>query len=128
MPCSARRSRSRSTGSPSSPEAGHWMPPKRAPVAATSRNGRGLTCWPRSSGRAWPRPGGSGACPGTRLAGRVLHYAAERLALRAGSDLQDARVAHRDHYLSLVETADARLRGPDEHRWLDRIEAAFDNI
>jgi predicted ATPase/class 3 adenylate cyclase/DNA-binding CsgD family transcriptional regulator len=63
-----------------------------------------------------------------RLLETIRHYAAERLALRAGSDLHDARVAHRDHYLSLVETAAARLRGPDEHRWLDRIEAEFDNI
>src|SRR5260370_7183063 len=47
---------------------------------------------------------------------------------RAGPDLPDARVAHRDHYLSLVETAATRLRGPDEHRWLDQIEAEFDNI
>jgi predicted ATPase/class 3 adenylate cyclase/DNA-binding CsgD family transcriptional regulator len=63
-----------------------------------------------------------------RLLETIRHYAAERLALRAGSDLRDARVAHRDHYLSLVETAAARLRGPDEHRWLDRIEAEFDNV
>jgi DNA-binding CsgD family transcriptional regulator/tetratricopeptide (TPR) repeat protein len=63
-----------------------------------------------------------------RLLETIRHYAGERLALRAGSDLQDARVAHRDHYLSLVEAAAARLRGPDEHRWLDRIEADFDNI
>jgi non-specific serine/threonine protein kinase len=63
-----------------------------------------------------------------RLLETIRHYAAERLALRAGSDLQDAHVAHRDHYLSLVETAAPRLRGPDEHRWLDRIEADFDNI
>jgi predicted ATPase/DNA-binding NarL/FixJ family response regulator len=63
-----------------------------------------------------------------RLLETIRHYAAERLALRAGPDLQDARVAHRDHYLSLVETAATRLRGPDEHLWLDRIEAEFDNI
>ncbi|MCW2936227.1 MAG: hypothetical protein JWM19_7189 [Actinomycetia bacterium] len=63
-----------------------------------------------------------------RLLETVRHYVAERLALRAGSDLQDARVAHRDHYRSLVETAATGLRGPDEHRWLDRIEAEFDNI
>ncbi|MGD0061867.1 MAG: LuxR C-terminal-related transcriptional regulator [Streptosporangiaceae bacterium] len=63
-----------------------------------------------------------------RLLETIRHYAAERLALRAGSDLQDARVAHRDHYLCLVEAAAAQLRGPDEHRWLDRIEAEFDNI
>src|SRR5580692_1603331 len=63
-----------------------------------------------------------------RLLETIRHYAAERLALRAGSDLQDTHVAHRDHYLSLVETAGAQLRGPAEHRWLDRIEAEFDNI
>jgi predicted ATPase/class 3 adenylate cyclase/DNA-binding CsgD family transcriptional regulator len=63
-----------------------------------------------------------------RLLETIRHYAAERLALRAGPDLQDARVAHRDHYLSLVETAAARLRGPDERRWLDTVDAEFDNI
>ncbi len=63
-----------------------------------------------------------------RLLETIRHYAAERLALRVGPDLPDARAAHRDHYLSLVEVAAARLRGPDEHRWLDRIEAEFDNI
>jgi predicted ATPase/class 3 adenylate cyclase/DNA-binding CsgD family transcriptional regulator len=63
-----------------------------------------------------------------RLLETIRHYAAERLALRAGPDLQDARVAHRDHYLSLVETAAARLRGRDEAVWLDRLEVEFDNI
>jgi len=63
-----------------------------------------------------------------RLLETIRHYAAERLALRADSDLQDARIAHRDHYLSLVETAAAQVRGPDGHRWLDRIDAEFDNI
>jgi predicted ATPase/class 3 adenylate cyclase/DNA-binding CsgD family transcriptional regulator len=63
-----------------------------------------------------------------RLLETVRHYAAERLALRADSDASGVRAAHRDHYLSLVETAAARLHGPDEHRWLDRIEAEFDNI
>ena len=63
-----------------------------------------------------------------RLLETIRHYAAERLTQRVGSDLRDARVAHRDHYLSLVETAAARLRGPDELRGLDTIEAEFDNI
>jgi predicted ATPase/class 3 adenylate cyclase/DNA-binding CsgD family transcriptional regulator/tetratricopeptide (TPR) repeat protein len=63
-----------------------------------------------------------------RLLETIRHYAAERLALRAGQDLRDARVAHRDHYVCLVETAAAQSRGPDEHRWFDRIEAEFDNI
>jgi predicted ATPase/class 3 adenylate cyclase/DNA-binding CsgD family transcriptional regulator len=63
-----------------------------------------------------------------RLLETVRQYAAEHLALRAGADLKDTPAAHRDHYLSLVETAAAQLRGPDELRWLDRIEAEFDNI
>jgi predicted ATPase/DNA-binding CsgD family transcriptional regulator len=63
-----------------------------------------------------------------RLLETVRDYAAERLAQRAHSDREEARSAHRDHYLSLVETAAARLRGPDELSWLDRIEAEFDNI
>ncbi len=63
-----------------------------------------------------------------RLLETIRHYAAERLGLRPGPDRRDARVAHRDHYLSLVETAAVRLRGPDEPRWLDKIEADFDNV
>jgi predicted ATPase/class 3 adenylate cyclase/DNA-binding CsgD family transcriptional regulator len=63
-----------------------------------------------------------------RLLETVRHYAAERLALRAGPDLQDTPVAHRDYYRSLVETGATRLRGPEEAQWLDRIEAEFDNI
>ncbi|MGD0244109.1 MAG: LuxR C-terminal-related transcriptional regulator [Streptosporangiaceae bacterium] len=63
-----------------------------------------------------------------RLLETVRHYAAERLASRPGSDPRDVRVAHRDYYLSLVETGATRLRGPEEVRWLDRIEAEFDNI
>ena len=63
-----------------------------------------------------------------RLLETVRHYAVERLAARGGTDLRDARVAHRDHYVSLVEAGAVRLRGPDEVRWLDRIEAEFDNI
>ena len=58
----------------------------------------------------------------------VRHYAAERLARRPGSELDETRAAHRDHYLALVETADRHLRGPDEAVWLDRLEAEFDNI
>jgi len=63
-----------------------------------------------------------------RLLETVRHYAADRLALRAGSELDRTRAAHRDHYLALVETADTYLRGPDETIWLDRLEAEFDNI
>ena len=63
-----------------------------------------------------------------RLLETVRHYAAERLALRPGSELDQTRAAHRDYHLALVETADRHLRGPDEAVWLDRLEAEFDNI
>jgi predicted ATPase/class 3 adenylate cyclase/DNA-binding CsgD family transcriptional regulator len=63
-----------------------------------------------------------------RLLETVRQYAAERLALRAGADLDETRAAHRDYYLDLVETARTHLRGPDEAAWLDRLEIEFDNI
>ena len=63
-----------------------------------------------------------------RLLETVRQYAAERLASRAGSELDETRAAHRDHYLALVETAGVHLRGRDEAVWLDRLEVEFDNI
>jgi predicted ATPase/class 3 adenylate cyclase/DNA-binding CsgD family transcriptional regulator len=63
-----------------------------------------------------------------RLLETVRQYAAERLAGRPGSELDETCAAHRDHYLALVETAGTHLRGPDEAVWLDRLEAEFDNI
>jgi len=63
-----------------------------------------------------------------RLLETVRAYASERLAQRGSAGQHQARSAHRDYYLALVETAAAQLRGPDELRWLDRIEAEFDNI
>src|SRR5580658_9441342 len=63
-----------------------------------------------------------------RLLETVRQYAAERLARRAGSERDEARAAHRDHYLALVETAGTHLRGRDAAVWLDRLEVEFDNI
>ena len=63
-----------------------------------------------------------------RLLETVRHYAAERLALRVGSDLSDVRVAHRDHYLAVAEAAAAHLTGPDQGSWLDRLDADQANL
>ena len=63
-----------------------------------------------------------------RLLETVRHYAAERLAGRPGSELDETRTAHRNYYLALVETAGVQLRGPDEAVWLDRLQVEFDNI
>jgi predicted ATPase/class 3 adenylate cyclase/DNA-binding CsgD family transcriptional regulator len=63
-----------------------------------------------------------------RLLETVRHYAAERLALRADSELRDVRVAHRDHYLGVAEAAAAHLTGPDQGSWLDRLDADQANL
>lgn len=63
-----------------------------------------------------------------RLLETVRHYAAEHLALRPASEVDETRAAHRDHYLDLVEITDTHLRGPEETVWLDRLEVEFDNI
>ena len=63
-----------------------------------------------------------------RLLETIRHYASERLALRAGSDLRDVRIAHRDHYLAVAEAAAAHLTGPDQGSWLDRLDADQANL
>ena len=63
-----------------------------------------------------------------RLLETIRQYAAERLARWPSSALDETRAAHRDHYLALVETAGAHLRGPDEAVWLDRLQVEFDNL
>jgi predicted ATPase/class 3 adenylate cyclase/DNA-binding CsgD family transcriptional regulator/Tfp pilus assembly protein PilF len=63
-----------------------------------------------------------------RLLETVRQYAAEHLALRAVAELGGTRLAHREYYLTVVETAAMQLRGPDEAAWLDRLKAEFDNI
>ena len=63
-----------------------------------------------------------------RLLETVRHYAAERLALRAGSGLHDARAAHRDHYLALVEAGAATTARPGRTPpGLTGFVAEFDN-
>jgi len=63
-----------------------------------------------------------------RLLETVRHYAAERLALRADSDVHDVRVAHRDHYLAVAEAAAAYLTGPEQGSWLNRLDADQANL
>ncbi len=63
-----------------------------------------------------------------RLLETVRQYAAERLARRAGAELDQTRAAHRDYYLGLVEAAGEHLRRREEAVWLDRLEVELDNI
>jgi predicted ATPase/class 3 adenylate cyclase/DNA-binding CsgD family transcriptional regulator/tetratricopeptide (TPR) repeat protein len=63
-----------------------------------------------------------------RLLETVRQYGTERLTSRAVPEQDRVRRAHRDHFLALVETADAHLNGSGQVGWLDRLEVDFDNI
>ncbi|MFC9970176.1 BTAD domain-containing putative transcriptional regulator [Spirillospora sp. NPDC127200] len=61
-----------------------------------------------------------------RLLESVAAYAAERL--REAGEEQQTRDRHRRYYLDLAERADPLLRGPDQRRWLDRLNAEAANL
>jgi predicted ATPase len=61
-----------------------------------------------------------------RLLDTIREYAAERLEADGEVDLIRAR--HRDWYVALVPQAAAELSGPEQRRWLDRLELEHDDI
>jgi predicted ATPase/class 3 adenylate cyclase len=61
-----------------------------------------------------------------RLLDTIREYAAEQLEADGETDLIRAR--HRDWYVALVPQAAAELSGPDQRRWLDRLELEHDDI
>lgn len=56
----------------------------------------------------------------------VRQYAQDRL--RERGEWEETRRAHRAFYLQLAEEAAPQLRGPDQKRWLDRLETEIDNL
>ena len=56
----------------------------------------------------------------------VRQYGHERL--EASGEASNFRRRHRDWYLHLAERADSALRGPDQEKWLERLEAEHDNL
>lgn len=63
----------------------------------------------------------------------VREYARERLAdvgdvAVSGRELDRIRQHHAAYYLDLAERADLELRGAEQVRWLDRLEAEHDNL
>jgi predicted ATPase/transcriptional regulator with XRE-family HTH domain len=48
--------------------------------------------------------------------------------LEAAEELRMVQERHGLYYLDLAETAERELRGPDQVRWLDRLEAEHDNL
>ncbi len=61
-----------------------------------------------------------------RLLETVRHYAADKLD-ESGED-GAARDRHRDWFLRLAEEAEPKIEGPDQVRWLDRLEGEHTNL
>ena len=67
--------------------------------------------------------GGSGRY---RLPETLRAYAREKL--RTAGEEESAWSRHRDHFLSLVESAEPQLQGPDQARWFRRLDADHEDI
>lgn len=56
----------------------------------------------------------------------IREFALERLG--ESGELAAMRVRHARHYLALAARADAELNGPEQERWLDRLEREHDHF
>ncbi len=63
-----------------------------------------------------------------RLLETVRQYAASRLDAHSLAEVNQARTAHRNYYLTLAEEAAPQLIGPDQAAWLDRLDAELSNL
>jgi predicted ATPase/DNA-binding CsgD family transcriptional regulator len=71
----------------------------------------------------------AGSGPGWyRLLETVRQYAAGQLDALGPVAAGAARIAHRDYYLALAETAAPQLVAVDQATWLDRLEAELGNL
>ena len=71
----------------------------------------------------------TGTGPGRyRLLETVRQYAAGRLEALGPAAADCARIAHRDFYLALAETAAPQLVAADQAEWLDRLDAELGNL
>ncbi|NTU81291.1 MAG: helix-turn-helix domain-containing protein, partial [Chloroflexales bacterium] len=64
--------------------------------------------------------------PRFRMLETMREYAGTRLA--DDGDEAELRSRHAAYYLALAEAAAPQLRGPDQRRWLDRLEAEHENL
>ena len=73
--------------------------------------------------------GDAGAGPGRyRLLETVRQYAAGQLDQLGPAAVDHARIAHRDHYLALAETAGPQLIAAGQAKWLERLDAELGNL
>ncbi len=63
-----------------------------------------------------------------RLLETVRQYAARQLDEQGPAAALQARIAHRDQYLALAETAAPHLVASDQAGWLDRLDGELDNL
>jgi predicted ATPase/class 3 adenylate cyclase len=63
-----------------------------------------------------------------RLLETIRLFAAERLAEPGGEEAAAAAAGHCAHFLAAAETAAAHLAGPDQGRWLARLDADQANL
>jgi predicted ATPase/class 3 adenylate cyclase len=63
-----------------------------------------------------------------RLLETVRQYATRQLEAHDRSAADEARLAHRDHYLALAEAAAPHLVAGDQAEWLDRLGLELDNL
>ncbi len=63
-----------------------------------------------------------------RLLETIRQYAADQLQAQGAGATDTARIAHRDHYLELAETAAPQLVASDQAQWLDRLDAELGNL
>jgi len=61
-----------------------------------------------------------------RLLGTIRQYSAERL--RESGQEPAVRTQHRNYFVQLAERAEPHLRGAEQQRWLDRLEAEQENL
>ena len=70
---------------------------------------------------------GADGAPRVAMLETIREYATERLAA-SGEEATSARRAHALDYLRLAERAAPELRGPDQVRWLDRLDEEHGNL
>jgi predicted ATPase/class 3 adenylate cyclase/DNA-binding CsgD family transcriptional regulator len=63
-----------------------------------------------------------------RLLETVRQYASVQLDAHGPAVADAARIAHRDYYLALAETAAPQLVAADQAQWLDRLDAELGNL
>jgi predicted ATPase len=63
-----------------------------------------------------------------RLLETIRLFAAERLAEAGQEEAAEVAAAHCAHFLAVAEAAAAYLAGPEEGRWLARLDADEDNL